>query len=949
MHRPLSAAAQLAAAIFLALFSVSAHAVSLQRLVPAKADVPALQTAAPTGRIVIKFTEESGLVMRETGLAGGDDASRQRVRALVADKARGTALVRHFSQSFDDLAALRARGMARTRRSLPDLNAYAVLDLSRRTADRGELLDVLKNILADPAVETAFLEPKAVPAALGFDAFTGRYTAPEIETQHDLAPTGDLRDTPDYSVNQGYLGPPPNGINALAVADLPGARGADMKLVDIELGWNFGHEDLPPAFFTAGNINSTLDNRNHGTAVLGEVRGGDNGFGVRGITPDAQVGASSAYFSSVSLAIMYAWQAVDQGDVLLIELHAPGPAADGTGQFGYVPMEYWQDNFDTIMMVTANGAVVVEAAGNGSQDLDDPIYGDLFDRDFRDSGAIMCGATTILGSPYSWSNNGSRVDLNGWGGNVYTCGYGDLQGSPGYPEDQYYTAYFSGTSSASPIVTGAVMALQGLSKANYDIILDALTIRTMLAETGTPQNPGNIVGPRPDILAAYQDLEWGLGEISGTVTDAGSGQPIAGVHITVDGSDRSTVTDSQGQYLLIAPVGSQSLNFSQYFYHGATGFGELAFDTPAVLDMALTRLPAVDLRAVVRTEDGTAPDLCRATPLNSPLVTEADPGGNGFLIPGAPLDVPVQLRFDSQPGFGADFASITPAASPTGFNFVYPELPLIDHDFELWWHNYTTLNEHFVWGTPTSGPAAFSGERCWGVGMDGSYPDNAYDFLNSDSYILVGHDEMRLSFHYWCDLEDGVDGVNLQIQTYNNTWVDIEPLGGYSHERITALGNKAGWSGNSGGWQGVVFDIQAYTDLPVRYRFKFYSDASVSGAGFFVDGVTFDSGDSLSPVDPEAGTPAARRAAVAAHPNPFNPSTTIAWEVTRPGRVTVRVFDARGRLVRRLLDEDSPAVSGTVVWDGRDDGGRRLASGTYLVQVKDSAGTAATGRIALVK
>ena len=85
---------------------------------------------------------------------------------------------------------------------------------------------------------------------------------------------------------------------------------------------------------------------------------------------------------------------------------------------------------------------------------------------------------------------------------------------------------------------------------------------------------------------------------------------------------------------------------------------------------------------------------------------EADPGGNGFLIPGAPLDVPVQLRFDSQPGFGADFASITPAASPTGFNFVYPELPLIDHDFELWWHNYTTLNEHFVWGTPTSGPAA---------------------------------------------------------------------------------------------------------------------------------------------------------------------------------------------------------------------------------------------------
>ena len=96
----------------------------------------------------------------------------------------------------------------------------------------------------------------------------------------------------------------------------------------------------------------------------------------------------------------------------------------------------------------AVAGVVVEAAGNGSQNLDDAVYGQLFNREYRDSGAIMCGATTIGGTPYDWSNNGSRVDLNGWGGSVGTCGYGDLQDDN---EDVFYTRYFSGTSSASPI------------------------------------------------------------------------------------------------------------------------------------------------------------------------------------------------------------------------------------------------------------------------------------------------------------------------------------------------------------------------------------------------------------------------------------------------------------------------------------------------------------------
>ena len=931
-----------------ALFSLASAQV-LQRQVPAKADIPSLQTMAPTGRIIIKFHDDSGLVVRQDGLAGDSVTELTRVRAMLADKSRGIPLERRFDQSFEALASLRQTGQAKAHGVLPNLNAYGVLDYSSRTTDREELIALLKNLLADPAVETAFLEPRAVPAALGFDAFTGTFTAPEVDPADHPTTTTDSRDTPDYSNYQGYLLAPPNGVNALAANGMAGARGADMKMVDIELGWNFDHEDLPSAFFTAGNINSTLDNRNHGTAVLGEIRGSDNGFGVRGITPDAQVGASSAYNGAVSNAIMNGWDALDPGDVLLIELHAPGPAANGEGQFGYVPMEYWQDNFDAIMTVTANGAVVCEAAGNGTQNLDDPIYGPIFDRTWRDSGAIMCGAATIGGYPFSWSNNGTRVDLNGWGSNVGTCGYGDLQGSPDFPEEQFYTAYFSGTSSASPIVTGSVIALQGMAKASYDFILDALTIRTIMAETGTPQGTGGIVGPRPDILAAFQNLEWGLGEISGTVTDASSGLPIEGVEVSVAGTNQSVLTDATGSYQFITDVGLQDLVFTHFFYHESTGSREIIFDNPATLDMTMTLLPAVDIRAIVRTESGVPLTAGRLTAMNTPLIAETLPGGDGFLIAGAPIGIPLELKIDNEPFHGVDVVALTPTASPTGYNVVYPELATADHDFELWWYNYTASNGHWVWGTPTDSPSPFSGEKCWGVGMDGNYPDGINDLLSSDSFNLSGNEETYLSLHYWSDLEDGVDGVNLQILSYNSTWVDIEPIGGYSHESVSSLSFKPGWSGNSGGWQGAVFDIQEYTDLMVKYRFKFYSDSNVRGAGFFIDDVTFDTGNSVSPVELAGDTPSPRRAGLSIHPNPFNPQTTIQWEVTRPGQVKVRVFDARGLLVKDLVDEFSNETRGSVVWDGRNNQGRAAASGTYLVQVKGSTGQTSTKRVTLIK
>jgi hypothetical protein len=96
------------------------------------------------------------------------------------------------------------------------------------------------------------------------------------------------------------------------------------------------------------------------------------------------------------------------------------------------------------------------------------------------------------------------VDAQGWGREVTTCGYGDLQGPVGQ-ENLWYTDRFSGTSSASPIVVGAVACYQGYRKAKGQAVLSPIAMRNRLRSTGSPQTdaPGRPatqrIGNRPNL------------------------------------------------------------------------------------------------------------------------------------------------------------------------------------------------------------------------------------------------------------------------------------------------------------------------------------------------------------------------------------------------------------------------------------------------------------------
>jgi hypothetical protein len=70
------------------------------------------------------------------------------------------------------------------------------------------------------------------------------------------------------------------------------------------------------------------------------------------------------------------------------------------------------------------------------------------------------------------------------------------------------------------------------------------------------------------------------------------------------------------------------------------------------------------------------------------------------------------------------------------------------------------------------------------------------------------------------------------------------------------------------------------------------------------------------------------------HPNPFNPSTTISFDVPAGGEeVGLRIYDAAGRLTRTLVDGYEHSGTRTVSWDGKNDDGQPMASGVYYYQI----------------
>src|SRR5215211_4378767 len=464
--------------------------------------------------LVVIAKPDAGLRARRDGVTSQTGADTGAITSVL--ERHGAAMRPLFGLTEDRLHAQTDRLPA------PPAGTEPAPDLAlfyRVEAAPDRLEQIAEELRGHDLVDAAYVKPAGEPPS----------AVVETETRlNDMQPdAGDAPPaTPSFVSRQGYLGAAPVGVDTGFGSTIYGGGGAGISIIDCEWAWRFTHEDL---LANQGGVvaGSSMGNTNHGTAVLGVISGDRNSIGITGIAPDAVISASSFSDQSTPTAIRAAADKLKAGDIILLEIHRPGPNAPTplNGQLGFIAIEWWPDDFAAIRYAVLKGIVVVEAAGNGFENLDAAAYdtrpagfpaswSNPFNPANPQSGAVVVGA----GAPppqthganwgpdrsrLDFSNHGRRVDVQGWGREVTTTGYGDAQG--GTNEDLWYTDTFSGTSSASAVVVGALAATQGVLRARGRRLLNSEAARRLVRSCGSPQTdaPGRPasqrIGNRPDL------------------------------------------------------------------------------------------------------------------------------------------------------------------------------------------------------------------------------------------------------------------------------------------------------------------------------------------------------------------------------------------------------------------------------------------------------------------
>jgi serine protease len=433
--------------------------------------------------------------------------------------------------------------------------------------------------------------------------------------------------TADMTAFLGHHFPAPNGLDAryALTSGIPGARGQNVKVVDIERGWNLHHEDLTK--LAAPNVMigpaSTDTDDDHGTAAIGIVLADDNGFGVTGMAPDASVGLRAVTGPN---DFTVAAQSMSPGDILFSPQGVTYVKPDGT-LGGSVPLEYDQSYYDAISAVAASGIIVVEPAGNGGQNLDSSAFAPMFGPNGRpNSGAIMVGAgigdnpacpadygPVRSASPWTY---GSRVDVQGFGTCVTTTGYG--YANPSAPKNSRYDYDFQGTSSASAIIAGAAAELSSAFEANNGRPATIAEVKALLKYNASPQDTTSPGAEYPDHnVGSLPNLKAGLDKI---VSDAGG---------TIGGGGTSTVPAPTNLTAKNNPNGSVGLSWSapsgftpaRYLvFRGTTQVasqtGRSFTDTDAPADTALVY--------TIKAQDATGTNSDASTPATITTAIVAD-------------------------------------------------------------------------------------------------------------------------------------------------------------------------------------------------------------------------------------------------------------------------------------------------------------------------------------
>ncbi len=231
-----------------------------------------------------------------------------------------------------------------------------------------------------------------------------------------------------------------------------------------------------------------------------------------------------------------------------------------------------------------------------------------------------------------------------------------------------------------------------------------------------------------------------------------------------------------------------------------------------------------------------------------------------------------------------------------------------------------------------------------------NYPENSWWLANARGNHYLKHTK-KISYPENQDvsltLKDGLDLSNArQAELQFSTLYTIEKDKDFGYIEVQRSQNSPGTrldvaitGYNPSNWITLQVPLDEFVgDSDVRIRFRFVSDSTQSKSmrGWYLDNVRVVQ----LPYDRQSThveqlTQAPNEFKLYAnYPNPFNPTTTIAYDLPHSAHVRLTVFDVLGRQVKALKNEPQDAGRHQVKWDATNESGSRVAAGIYFYRIE---------------
>jgi len=236
----------------------------------------------------------------------------------------------------------------------------------------------------------------------------------------------------------------------------------------------------------------------------------------------------------------------------------------------------------------------------------------------------------------------------------------------------------------------------------------------------------------------------------------------------------------------------------------------------------------------------------------------------------------------------------------------------------------------------------------WGTVLGGNYSNYSGSRLMSGPIDVQEGDWLEIC--HWYAIESHWDGGNVKVSTDDgNTWTIISPCDGYPEPSVSSsnclIGGEPAFSGSSNGWIQSYFDLSDFAGQTILIAFDFGSDGSVNHEGWYIKWARIWS---TAPTDVAEGSIGRDLNLFEPKPNPTSGMTELAFTLPAAQKVDLAVYDASGRLVRRLASGRLAAGTHTFQWNGTDARGSRVANGIYFVKLTADSKTL-TRKLILVK